>query len=221
MSLLTNLKSSLSPDVSTDLDVEDLEAGRFGFNFGHGTTPIPASPTSIDALPNTYVSTSGETPFSVSYQASSSALYGASGPSMNDVNQGYLGDCYLEASLAEVASQNSSLITSQLIANGSTANTYNVTFYIDGKAETVTVNNELAVRASSPSSGLIFNSGAYIWASLAEKAYAQLGADFGAGPGPESITQAARPITAIPGAQSAMAACRNTPLRKSPTCPRS
>ena len=47
-------------------------------------------------------------------------------------------------------------------------NTYGVRFYVDGVAEYVTVNNSLA------DGGTMFNSATDIWASLAEKAYAQL-----------------------------------------------
>jgi hypothetical protein len=113
-------------------------------------------------LPSSYVVMSGYSPFSVSYSASSSPLFASSGPSMNDVNQGYLGDCYLLSSLAEVADKNSSLITSMFSSNGN--NTYGVRFYVNGVAEYVTVNNSLTSD---------FNSGSDIWASLAEKAYAQ------------------------------------------------
>jgi hypothetical protein len=113
-------------------------------------------------LPSSYVVMSGYSPFSVSYSASSSPLFASSGPSKNDVNQGYLGDCYLLSSLAEVADKNSSLITSMFSSNGN--NTYGVRFYVNGVAEYVTVNNSLTSD---------FNSGSDIWASLAEKAYAQ------------------------------------------------
>jgi hypothetical protein len=105
--------------------------------------------------------------FSVTYSTSSKPLFAASGPSMNDINQGYLGDCYLLSSLAEVAKQNSGDITSMFTSNGN--NTYGVRFYVNGKAEYVTVNASLA------DGGTIFNNGGSdIWASLAEKAYAQL-----------------------------------------------
>ena len=116
-------------------------------------------------LPSSNVSVDG-TKFSVSYSTSSKPLFGANGPSMSDVNQGYLGDCYLLSSLAEVASQNSALISSMFTSNGN--NTYGVKFYVNGVAEYVTVNNALA------DGGTVFNSGADIWASLAEKAYTQL-----------------------------------------------
>ncbi|WP_291692835.1 putative Ig domain-containing protein [Bradyrhizobium sp.] len=117
-------------------------------------------------LPSSKVTMSGAGTFSVSYSTSSSPLFGSGGPSMNDINQGYLGDCYLLASLAEVAKENSSVITSMFTSNGN--NTYGVKFYVNGVAQYVTVNNALA------NGGTIFNSGADIWASLAEKGYAQL-----------------------------------------------
>ena len=117
-------------------------------------------------LPSSSVAMSGVPRFSVSYSASSSPLFGSSGPSINDINQGYLGDCYLLSSLGEVASQDPTLITSMFTSNGN--NTYGVRFYVNGVAEYVTVNNSLA------DGGNIFNYGADIWGSLAEKAYAQL-----------------------------------------------
>jgi hypothetical protein len=116
-------------------------------------------------LPSSKVSMGGSN-FSVSYSTSSSPLFASSGPSMNDINQGYLGDCYLLASLAEVAKENSSIISSMFTSNGN--NTYGVKFYVNGVAQYVTVNSSLA------NGGNIFNSGADIWASLAEKGYAQL-----------------------------------------------
>jgi trimeric autotransporter adhesin len=117
-------------------------------------------------LPSSTVAMSGYNTYSVSYSAVSSPLFGASGPSMNDVNQGYLGDCYLLSSLAEVADKNSGTISSMFTSNGN--NTYGVRFYVNGVAEYVTVNNELA------DGGNEFNHATDIWASLAEKAYAQL-----------------------------------------------
>ncbi len=114
-------------------------------------------------LPSSKVSMSGYSPFSVSYAACSSPVFGSSGPSMNDVNQGYLGDCYLLASLAEVADQNPGVISSMFTANGN--NTDGVRFYVNGIAEYVTVNNSLTNE---------FNDGTNMWATLAEKAYAQL-----------------------------------------------
>ena len=117
-------------------------------------------------LPSSQVAMSGYSTFSVSYSAVSNPLFGTNGPSMSDVNQGFLGDCYLLSSLAEVACKNPNAINSMFTANGN--NTYGVRFYVNGAAEYVTVNNQLA------NGGYAFNYGTNIWASLAEKAYAQL-----------------------------------------------
>jgi hypothetical protein len=117
-------------------------------------------------LPSDAIYMTGYSPFVVSYSANTAPLYNSGGPSIHDVNQGDLGDCFLMASLAEVASQNPSLITSMITANGN--NTYGVQFVVNGAAEYVTVSNTLA------DGGTVFNSGTAIWASLIEQAYAQL-----------------------------------------------
>ncbi len=77
-------------------------------------------------LPSSTVSMSGASTFSVKYSTVTSPLYGASGPTMSDVNQGYLGDCYLLSSLAEVANQDPSAINSMITNNGNGA--YGVRF---------------------------------------------------------------------------------------------
>ena len=117
-------------------------------------------------LPSSTVAMSGAATFSVSYSAVANPAFGAGGPSMNDINQGYLGDCYMLASLAEVAKQEPSLIQSMITNNGN--NTYGVRFFYGGSAQYVTVNDSLA------DGGGVFNSGTNIWASLVEKAYAQV-----------------------------------------------
>ena len=117
-------------------------------------------------LPSATVKMAGYSTFSVTYSAVTSPVFGAGGPSMNDINQGYLGDCYLLASLAEVADQNPSIIQSMITNNGN--NTYGVQLYVDGNAEYVTVNDALA------DGGTEFNYATNIWASLVEKAYAQI-----------------------------------------------
>jgi hypothetical protein len=117
-------------------------------------------------LPSSTVQMNGDPTFSISYSAVTSPVFAAGGPTMNDINQGYLGDCYLLASLAEVAKQDPSLIQSMITNNGN--NTYGVRFYVDGNAEYVTVNDALA------DGGTEFNYATNIWASLVEKAYAQI-----------------------------------------------
>ena len=101
--------------------------------------------------------------FTVSYIQSSAPLFGTNGPSMSDINQGQLADCYLLSSLAEVASQNSSIIKNMITDNGN--GTYGVNFHVNGQNEYVTVNNSLQNDC---------NTGANIWGSVLEKAYTEL-----------------------------------------------
>ena len=117
-------------------------------------------------LPSSSVSMSGAATFTVTYSAEKLPLYGSGGPSMNDINQGYLGDCYFEAAMAEVAFKNPALITNMITDNGN--NTYGVRFFVGGQAQYVTVANMLA------NGGTEFNTSSNgLWASILEQAYVQ------------------------------------------------
>jgi hypothetical protein len=128
-------------------------------------------------LPSLSVSAIGESNLNPTYVASTLPLFGGSGaPSYQDVNQGYLGDCYFVSSLAETAMQNPSTIESMITSNGN--GSYSVRFYVNGKADYVTVNNELPVMGGgyswSDGSKLEFANGATSWAPLIEKAFVEL-----------------------------------------------
>jgi hypothetical protein len=87
-------------------------------------------------------------------------------PGYGDVAQGKEGDCWLMASLAEVAARNPGDIESMFIDNGD--NTYTVRFYDNGTPDYVTVDKYL------PDGGTDFDRPqGSLWAALAEKAYAQ------------------------------------------------
>ena len=94
------------------------------------------------------------------------------------VNQGYIGDCYFVAAIAEVALQDPSAIESMFTNNGN--GTYAVRFEVNGKADYVTVNDALPNMPSGYSfangSTLEFANGPVLWAELLEKAYAELNA---------------------------------------------
>ena len=112
----------------------------------------------------------------VTYVNSTSPLYNLTGiPSINDINQGYLGDCYLLASLAEVAQCEPNTIKSMITDNGN--GTYGVRFYINGNPVFVTVNTALPV--FSATGAFAANSSSAIWSSLIEKAYVELNAEPG------------------------------------------
>jgi hypothetical protein len=142
---LGNLSAS-----STETQVDEL-IGKWFLG-----TDTPASKVNITGAPN----------YTVTEKKVSLPLYGAAGPNMADINQGDLGDCFFLAPLAEVAAMDPSAIQSMITDNGN--GSYGVAFSVNGKADFVTVDTELA------NGGTIFNHGADDWASLVEKAYAQL-----------------------------------------------
>ncbi|WP_287878841.1 putative Ig domain-containing protein [Aquitalea sp.] len=113
-------------------------------------------------LPTSTVTVSGTTS-KITYTSSTAALFGSSGPLASDINQGKLGDCYFLSSIAEVAMQDSAIIKNMITVNGN--GSYGVAFHVKGATEYVTVNNVLQTGC---------NSGPNMWATLLEKAYAQL-----------------------------------------------
>lgn len=98
------------------------------------------------------------------------------GVTYTDINQGQVGDCYLMASLAEVALRNSSAITNMFIVNGD--GTYTVRLFNNGAAEYVTVDAFLPTNVNGVAmyAGLgknYTNTANELWTMLAEKAYVQ------------------------------------------------
>jgi hypothetical protein len=128
------------------------------------------------AIPNFTVPTA--------YQTQSAPLFGASGaPKITDVNQGATGDCYFLASLAEIAQQDPTAIEHMIKSNGN--GTYSVEFQVGGKADYVTVNNQLDNLTDgwtmSDNQTLLFDNGyGASWSALIEKAYAELNEQTGA-----------------------------------------
>lgn len=110
-----------------------------------------------------------------SYSVDARPVYDLSGkPSINDINQGDLGDCYLLASLAEVAQCEPDTIKSMITDNGN--DTYGVRFYINANPVYVTVNRQLPFLADGHAAG---NSSPDLWSSLVEKAYVELNSEPG------------------------------------------
>jgi Calpain family cysteine protease len=112
------------------------------------------------------------------YTFASGMLYDANGGvQMGDVVQGHVADCYLMASLAEVAKVAPQDIKSMITINGD--NTYTIRFFDNGKAEYVTVDNEFPVNSSGQFINANFGEYAssqstVLWAALIEKAYAEM-----------------------------------------------
>ena len=122
---------------------------------------------------------SGAEGFPTSYAAVTGNLWGSSGPAATDINQGQIGDCYFVSALGELALQNPTAIKNMITqnANGS----YSVEFQVNGHADWVTVNNQLAQYSGGGRSGTVFEHGkGALWAPLVEKAYVELLEQLGA-----------------------------------------
>lgn len=110
------------------------------------------------------------------YRQAAGTLF-VNGAAYGDIKQGYVGDCYFMASLAEVAHKNAGTITNMFIVNGD--GTYTVKFFNQGTAAYVTVDSYLptdsAGRLIYAGMGKYASSTANeLWTMLAEKAYVQL-----------------------------------------------
>jgi Calpain family cysteine protease len=140
-------------------------------------------------LPSLSLAAIGESNLNPTYQNSTLPLYGQSGaPTYEDVNQGYLGDCYFVSSLGEVALKDPSAIENMISSNGN--GTYSVRFIVTGQPDYVTVNSELPVMGGgyewANGSTLEFaNGNSDDWVALVEKAYAELNAQTNAPHGME------------------------------------
>jgi len=73
---------------------------------------------------------------------SSDPLFAASGPTLSDINQGYLGDCYLLSTLSSVAKTDPGLIKKDIVADGH--GIFTVTFGA-GTGTKINVNADLPV----------------------------------------------------------------------------
>jgi hypothetical protein len=142
-------------------------------------------------LPSPNLAQLGQENLGPTYQNSTLPLYGPSGaPTIQDVNQGYFGDCYFVSSLGEIALQDPFAIENMISSNGN--GTYSVRFFVNDQPDYVTVNSQLPVMTGyqwANGSGLEFANGKTDdWVGLVEKAYAQLNAQTAAPHGMELNT---------------------------------
>ncbi len=109
-------------------------------------------------------------------------LFRSSGPSLADIRQGSIGDCYFLASLGAVAQTHPQAIRDMITDNGD--GTFTVRFFIEGAPAYVTVdrmlpvdgNNVLVYSGAGRAATLpaVLHSSNPIWPHLIEKAYAQI-----------------------------------------------
>ena len=123
----------------------------------------PVTPSGPVAIADPTLTTGGY----VYKSFASDPLFGPSGPSINDVSQGVVGDCYLLSVLSSVARTDAPLVRQLITANSN--DTYTVTFA--GK-KTVTVDAELPTLPDGQPAYAQLGSGNSLWVALVEKAYA-------------------------------------------------
>jgi hypothetical protein len=101
---------------------------------------------------------------------SSDPLFASTGPSINDINQGDLGDCYLLSTLSSVASTDPKLIEKDIVADGN--GVYTVIFGA-GKGTQVNVNADLPVMPDGQLAYAQLGTQNSLWVALYEKAFAE------------------------------------------------
>ena len=161
----------------TSYSVTGLSAGTtYYFILGASNTAGTTWASSMSATTTSGASGVDHPAAAAAYTLVSGSLFGAGGPSYLDVHQGDVGDCWLMASLAEVAARDPADIQGMFTAagttveNGSTVSLYKVRLYnSSGAAGYFTVDTEL------PGGGDYYDQAAngILWAALAEKAYAE------------------------------------------------
>lgn len=114
------------------------------------------------------------TPFT--YALTSGTLF-VGGANYTDITQGNVSDCYLLASLAEIALKSPTTIANMFVVNGD--GTYTVKMFNNSQAAYVTVDSYLPVDAAGnlvyAGVGKVANAATNeLWVSIAEKAYAQI-----------------------------------------------
>jgi hypothetical protein len=103
----------------------------------------------------------------ITYQSfASNPLFGTNGPTMSDINQGYLGDCYLLSTLSSVAKTDPALIKKDIVADGN--GIFTVTF---GKSTKININADLPVWSDGSVAYAGLGQQGSLWVALMEKAY--------------------------------------------------
>jgi hypothetical protein len=107
------------------------------------------------------------TEIDITYKSfASDPLFGTDGPTASDINQGYLGDCYLLSTLSSVARTDPALIRKDIVADEN--GVFTVTF---GKSTKINVNADLPVWPDGQVAYAGLGQQDSLWVALMEKAY--------------------------------------------------
>ena len=163
-------------------NVASLQAGLDGSLYALTTSGVFERYTpggvveNLGYFPGEPTATNDSTGAAIPYSPVTGTLFGPKGPSYLDVSQGAEGDCWLIASLAEVAARDPQDIVNMFtydgneVENGSLVGVYTVRFYTQsGAPKYVAVDTEL------PDGGGYYDRpiNGVLWVALAEKAYVE------------------------------------------------
>ena len=124
-------------------------------------TVVPVAPKPVKTVNPT------TTEKDITYKSfASDPLFATDGPTPSDINQGYLGDCYLLSTLSSVAKTDPALIESDIAADGN--GIFTVTF---GKSTKINVNADLPVWPDGQLAYAGLGQQDSLWVALMEKAY--------------------------------------------------
>ncbi len=104
----------------------------------------------------------------------SDPLFAPNGPTISDINQGYLGDCYLLATLSSVVKTDPGLIEKDIVADGD--GVYTITLGSGKTAEHINVNSDLPVEPDGSVAYAQLGNDNSLWVALMEKAYVEYAA---------------------------------------------
>jgi hypothetical protein len=181
----TSGRTSVNPNAQSFAHGSDGDSYVLGTTTGNVKYYMTNQNSLAGEILNNLVVLDANPKASAAYSPVSGTLFGPNGPSYLDVQQGKEADCWLMASLAEVADRNPNYIKGMFTddgptyENGSQVEVYTVRFYDNnGVAQYVTVDSKLpggGTYYARPVGGPGAVNGSatpVLWAALAEKAYA-------------------------------------------------
>jgi hypothetical protein len=182
---------SYSLNVDGQASSGQVTAGSSGSSSGGISLPDDswkrhASNSGLDGfnaqpIASTSTPTSTSTDSTNAAAASGSALYPSGEPTVQDVNQGEIGDCALDAQLASLAANNPSAIKNMISADP--AGGYDVTLYPNGQKTSVHV-DQSDIDALKGTTGSNHQTD---WASVVEAATVKAGENYANGSDPGQI----------------------------------
>ncbi|HEX8524805.1 MAG TPA: C2 family cysteine protease [Tepidisphaeraceae bacterium] len=155
------------------LDLSKAEANRGALHRVGAflSTAVPQSTLAVGAAPLANLPDPAVHDADVSYvNYAGHPLFGASGPTANDVQQGDIGDCYLLATLAAVAQTDPAAIRQTVVDLGD--GTYAVRFRRGGNDVYVHVDADLPSWSKNNLAYADFGADGSMWAAVIEKAFA-------------------------------------------------